>query len=337
MGLKKYIIFSLLLIIAVAAYAFSLESNEYSLTVLEQTFTFPIAVWIVLPAVLLFAASVLHILFYGFKHYLKIRAIEKDEANIVELIRNNLLENKSKHSFKTKAFKDISNLFAQITMNVNKDSKVNNDELNDIVTAINDIQEGIYVPGKKLKFNRHGKIAKLNLVNKINAEIDYAVEVVKKHDTYPYEAVKIALLKVIDEKSMTTIKKVLPGISLDKEITMKLFEKDSKNSEFSIKSEEIKKYAKNAKFEKDDYLELAALYKKSFQPDETIVMFEEISTELEVAVDAYLFILFEYEMIDKARDLLRVYGAHEFTAYRALIDLKDSGRNYTIESLSYKN
>lgn len=337
MGLKKYIIFSLLLIIAVAAYAFSLESNEYSLTLLDLTFTFPIAVWIVVPTVALFIASVLHILFYGFKHYLKIRAIEKDEANIVELIKDNLLQNQSKQRFKTKAFKDISNIFAQISMDINKDSKVSNAELNDIVSAINDIQEGNYIPGKKFKFNRHGKIAKLNLINKIKAEIDYAVAVVKKHDTYPYEAVKIALLKVIDEKSMTTVKKLLPGVTLDKELTMSLLEKDSKNSDFSIKFDEIKKYAKEAKFNKEDYIKLAKFYKKSFQPDEIITMFDDISTEIDLAMDAYLYILFEYEMIDKARDLLRVYGAHEFTAFRALIDLKDAGRNYTIESLSYKS
>jgi hypothetical protein len=64
-------------------------------------------------------------------------------------------------------------------------------------------------------------------------------------------------------------------------------------------------------------------------------MFETISNENELAIDAYLVILFEYEMIDKVRETLNGYSNEEYQPFRALLDLKDSGKNYTLENLCY--
>lgn len=337
MGLKKYIISSILLIIIIAGYVFSLEANDYTIVILDNTFTFPIAVWAIIPVVILFVASIFHILFYGFRTFLNSRAVEKDEKNIVNLLKETLLENQNKIKFKTKTFIDLSSILSQLTFDVKNDFASKDKDLNEIISLISKVNAGESVSLKNYKFNKHGSIVKKNLINKINSEVDYALDVIKKSDTFSSDIVKIAFLHVLKEKSMTTINKILSYVNLDKEMTLSLFEKDKENADFSIGFTNIKKYAKEAKLEKEEYISLFKLYKDTFTPDELIKLFEELSCEDEKSSEAYLYILFEFEMIDTLREVLDSTSNKDFKAFRALLDLKDNSKHYTLETISYNS
>ncbi len=89
MGLKKYIAFSILLIVLVGGYVYSILPGAYEVKVMEYALTLPIYVWIGLPIALLFIGSLLHMFFYGFKVYLRNRSILRDEENILESIKSN--------------------------------------------------------------------------------------------------------------------------------------------------------------------------------------------------------------------------------------------------------
>ena len=136
---------------------------------------------------------------------------------------------------------------------------------------------------------------------------------------------------------MTTINKILSYVNLDKEMTLSLFEKDKENADFSIGFTNIKKYAKEAKLEKEEYISLFKLYKDTFTPDELIKLFEELSCEDEKSSEAYLYILFEFEMIDTLREVLDATSNKDFKAFRALLDLKDNSKHYTLETISYNS
>lgn len=335
MGLKKYIISSILLIIIIAGYVFSLEANDYTIVILDNTFTFPIAVWAIIPVVILFVASIFHMLFYGFRTFLNSRAVEKDEKNIVNLLKETLLENQNKIKFKTKTFIDLSSILSQLTFDVKNDFDSKDKDLNEIISLISKVNAGESVSLKNYKFNKQGSIVKKNLINKINSEVDYALDVIKKSDTFSSDIVKIAFLHVLKEKSMTTINKILSYVNLDKEMTLSLFEKDKENADFSIGFENIKKYAKEANLDKKEYISLFKLYKDTFTPDELIKLYEELSCEDENSSEAYLYILFEFEMIDTLREVLDATSDKDFKAFRALLDLKDNSKHYTLETISY--
>ncbi len=339
MGLKKYMFFSVVFLAVVGVYAFLSVQGEHTVNIemLKLNVTLPIAAWVILPAAVIVIATVLHILFYGFRNYLQTRAIEKDEESLLTVIKDTLLENNSNRNFKMKELKEIANILSQMKLSskVEKFDSSNND-INHIITTINEIEDGNYIYDKSLKFNKTGTIATKNLENRINTDVDFAMDVIKKQDTYSKENVKLAFLKVVEDKSMTTIKKLLENIELDKEMLVALLDKDSKNSDFALNEEDLIKYIKTVDFDKEDYINLVKTYKSSMQPDSLMNLCETLSNDKEEAMDAYFYALFEFEMIDKIRELLNAYGAHEFTAYRALIDLKDNGRNYTVDSLSYK-
>ena len=337
MGFKKYVIFSIILIVAVFGYVYSLELGEYNITILDYSLILPVAVWIILPISLLALVTYLHILFYSFLKYFKERAIKKDHETMISVIKSNLLEKTNVPKFKTKDFKNLYSILSQFKLNVSDTRFSSSDEeLNKIVSYIQDIKEGKFVNDKSFKINETTTLANLNMLNKVNEQIDFAVDVLKKPENYSANVVKQSFENVLRDKSMTTIKKLYKNIKLDKELAIKLFEKDAANNEFGFTAEEILKIVKDLDYKKDDYIMLAKNYESILQPDQIISLFEKLSAELEEATPAYLHVLCEYEMIDKVREIISVSADTEYTAFKALLDLKEAGKHYELEAISYK-
>ena len=335
MGLKSYIISTILLIIVLFGFVHSLELGEYTLSLFGFSETLPVSVWFVLPIIFLSLLTYIHIIFYGLINYFKIRLVDSDLDNMVELIKLKLLNKEHKIGFRTRKQKELANILTQLNLEVPKEIfSSTNEELNKTVAAIQNVNNGIYVD-KNLKVYEKSSLGKQNLINKINSQVDFAVDIVKKAEKYDSDIVKVAFLKSLSEKSMTTIKKIYKNVNLDKELTIKLLEKNIENSEFGFENNEILELVKNIKLSKDDYIQLAKKYKNSLNPDVLIELFEKISQEQEEATVAYLYILSEFEMKDKLRENLVNREGNDFAPFKALIELKDAGKHYSLESLSY--
>ena len=338
MGLKKYIGFSLFLIIIVALYAYSVESGSYEISILDYTIQLPTVLWIIIPLATLFFFTVLHLIFYASLNFFKTRGLIKDEEAIIETIKSILLQKEDKKRFRTKAYKNLSSILKQLNLSVKDDTFTSsNEELNNIVASIKDIEAGKYVADKSLKLNNDSKLAKKNLINKINEQIDYAVDVLKKQDNFSEDVVEAAFYTVLENKSMTTVKKVYSNVKLTKDMASKLFLKDVDNPEFGLSKEEIQKITKNLDYKQEEYLSLAKMYKKVLSPDKLLDLFETLSNDTDEATTAYFYVLLELEMIEKLKDLLSGYSEDEHKAIRALLDLKDAGKHYSLEDISSIN
>lgn len=335
MGLKKYIGFSLLLILAVGLYVYSVESGDYQVTILDFSLLLPTVVWVMAPIILLFIFTVLHLIFYGTVNYCKNRGYIKDEETIVETIKNILLQKKDKRKFKTSGYKNVANILNQFKIDI-KDSAFtsSNESLNLVVSQIKDIKAGKYVNEKLLKLDFDSELAKQNLINKINEQVDYSLDVLKKANQFSSDIVRIAFFNVLENKTMTTVKKIYNNVSLDKEMALKLFIKDIDNNEFGLSKEEILKITKNLNYTSEEYLTLAKLYKETLTPDKLLELFESISEDNDEATKAYLYVLCELEVIDKLRDQLSGYNEDEMLAFRAILDLKDAGKHYSLDDIS---
>jgi hypothetical protein len=337
MGFKKYVIFSIILIIAVFGYVYSLELGDYNVTLLGYSLVLPVAAWVILPVSLLALVTYLHILFYSLLKYFKERAIKKDHETMISVIKSNLLEKTDVAKFKTKDFRNLSSILSQFKLKVNDSRFTSSDEeLNKIVAYVQDIKDGKFVSDKSFKVNETTPLANLNMLNKVNEQIDFAVDVLKKPENFSSNVVRQSFENVLKEKTMTTVKKLYKNIKLDKDLATKLFEKDAANNEFGFTAEEILKIVKDLDYKKDDYLALAKNYESILQPDQIIALFEKLSAELDEATPAYLHVLCEYEMIEKVREIVSVTADTEFTAFKALLDLKEAGKHYDLEAISYK-
>ena len=335
MGLKKYIGFSLLLILVVGLYVYSVESGDYTVTVLEYSLMLPTVAWVLIPIVLLFVFTVLHLMFYGSVNYCKTRGFTKDETSIIETLKNVLLQKKDKRKFKTPGYKNIAGILNQFNIDVKDQAFTSsNAGLNEAVSQIKDIKAGKFVNEKSLKLEHGSVLEKQNLINKMNEQVDFSLDVLKKATQYSEDIVKIAFFNVLENKAMTTIKKVYNNVILDREMAFKLFLKDIDNTEFGLSKEEILKITKSLNYSKEEYVTLAKLYKDVLTPDKLLELFETISEDNDTAITAYFYVLCELEMIDKLKDILTGYNEDEMLAFRAILDLKDAGKHYSLDDIT---
>ena len=337
MGLKKYILASILLIIAVVGYTFSLESGDYRIQISDQVILLPIAAWIAVPVVLLFLASLLHMFYYNFKSYLNKRSIEKDKDTLIELIKNNLSDNKITSTFKSYTFKEIGNILNQLNLTINNsDFETDNQDINTLAQKILKVNSGEYISLKEFKLPETSAIVQTNNMNKTKIDDNYCLDILKKPASYSDILVEVAFLQVLKNKSLTTIKKLLGDLKLNQNMTIELLIKDSEyQDEFAFTSIEIQDFINALTLENKDYLQIAKQYTKRMSPDQLIKLFEDLSSKNEKANEAYLYVLFEYEMIDEIREIINNSQKDEYLPYKALLDLKDNGKHYNIDNICY--
>ncbi|MEA3498256.1 MAG: hypothetical protein U9R16_04270 [Campylobacterota bacterium] len=339
MGLKKYIFGSLLLILAVFGYVFSIESGDYRVEIVDSVVVLPIAIWVVAPIVVLFIMSVLHILFYGLKNYFAIKAVSKDIETLTNLIGKKLLKQDSVVSFKNKEFEELSKILNQLDIDLKgKEFSSTNKTIEKIVSQLSSIENGKYITSKELKLSNDNPLMIKNLKNRVSEDDNFALEAIKKSSNYSLDIVKLAFDKVLKTKSITTIKKNLEEVDFDKDMLIALFKKDSEQkNEFAMTNDMILNLIKKVELTNEDLIEIAKNYKLSMSPDQLIKLYEDISVINEDYTSAYLYVLAQYEMIDKMRDILVNSSTNEFISYKAIIDLKDAGKNtYSLDTLCYK-
>ncbi len=334
MGIKKYILASIILLVAITGYVFSIESGDYRIELANQVLILPIALWVVVPAIILFAVTVLHMFYYGFKNILTNRSIKKDNENLITLIDAQLLGEKTHVSFKSDEFKEVSDILSQLNIKIG-DINFNSSNKKIAKTAENiiNIKNGKYISEKTFKLPLDNPLMEKNLKNRIDSDDNFAVEVIKKQDTYTQNVFKYAFLKVIENKSMTTIKKVLENITLDIEMLKALIKKDSEDqNEFSLDNTTLIRLISNIDITNKDLIQIAKEYKKSMSPEQLMKLFEDIITTNEKLTESYLYVLSEYEMIDEIREILVNSQKDEFAIYKAYLDLRDAGKHYSLDT-----
>ena len=80
MGFKKYIIASFVFLMIVVLGTLYVNNNEFTVKIVELGInkTLPIYIWVILPALVLLGATIIHMIFYGTKGYLQRTTIKKE-------------------------------------------------------------------------------------------------------------------------------------------------------------------------------------------------------------------------------------------------------------------
>jgi len=305
MGFRKYIIASILLVAIIAGYVASFNQADYTLQIVEIGFkqTLPMYIWIIVPAIVLFFATIFHMIYYGAKGYFQRRAIDNDLSKLTLIIKDRLLKKKSNLLLKTPALKEIGNILNKIDLNA-KEIDTDSKEIKEAVKVINKIDNGEYISNKELKLSSDNPLFIKNIKNRIKKDDNFAIEVLKQSKSYDKELVSCAFFQVLENKSIATIKKVIEDVTLTKEMTKALLKKDSTSSkELAFSNSEILQYIQDVKFTNEELIEIAKNYKRIMSPEQIIKLFEDIAAYDESLSVSYLYILFEYQMIEQAREI----------------------------------
>ncbi len=331
MGLKKYILFAIIFIVAVGAYVYSFNGDTYTLTFFGVPVSLKIAVWVILPSAILAVASVFHMLFYSFKNYLIQRNLQKDYKSYLQYVKQHMFGNDINMNFVTKWYDLPSKVLKHFNFDASKDAgDIDNEELKEIIDTLNKIESGEVVSLKKFKLSSDNYFVKKNILNKLAKDEKEAENILKNCEDKDSEICKKAFEVYCQYANFNDIKK--QDFDISRELFDKLIKRFEENKDnFAINAQDIKEQLNKYNLNKIDFLHYAKKFKKLLNPEAILSIFETLSNEKEEALQAYLYLLFEFQMIDKIREVLSSLSEKECEKFRYILDLKDCGKNFDVD------
>lgn len=334
MGIRKYIIYSLIYIVLVFIGIYSINSSGYNFELFGQSLNLPVALWFVLPIILFAILSVLHIAYQSFEFFLKNRALKRDAKTYSQVACELLLGFESNKEFKTEIFDDAVEILKLLLPNQseqNTEISIKNEELKEIFEIIKTIKNGEFADIKKFKLPKNSALFIQNEINKIEKKDGYYVEILKSNlPNLSQKIIKKAEEKLIKSANFDNIIKFKQSLNNEESLIL-LDRYTNENDKFSLKNEEIVKFLQMAQFSENDFINVAKILVKTCLPDSLIEIFKTISSHNQDAQKAYFYVLYNFQMLDILRENLLNSEKDNFEEFENLLFLRDNGKNPKLE------
>ncbi len=328
MGIKRYILLSVIYLLAIGLYVYSFNGDTYALTVYTFSLDLPIALWIVLPAIVLLAASITHMMYYSFKDFLHNRALKKDFQSFKTSLGRKVLGEDEYIAYRTEWFRFVGRSLKILSYkNIPDDVKIGDEDIVALSKIVEDINSGKVVDMKKYKLSMDNELRVQNKINQLKEDPKYATTILKENEDKDSELSQMAYFEYLKYASFEDIKKL--NFTPTKEIFRIFMERylDEEDS-FDMDLASIEELLTQFKANREDYLELAREIKVKLDPDAMIALFEKLYNSTEnLAADAYLYVLYELQMIEKIREILDNSEEDEFIKFKTLLFLRDNGKH----------
>ncbi len=337
MRLGLYIIASIILMVIVGVFVYMINPGNFSYNELGFPLEFPIAVWVVLPMSVLMLASLLHMMFYGTKNFFKFKKWEKDIETLDDSIYWSLIHEPQTHKFTLPQLKQTASLLSVSTIKVEGKVQQASTKIKEALEIVSAIDRGEYVDLKAKKLSRvlsvENPLYKKNILNRLEEDKAFAEEVIQNRLSYKDTIFKIAINKFASNTTFTQAQKYIN--LFDKESLLILLERVTDEDDLGLTKDILDKFIIELESELDcaDYLKMSTLMMRQLSPIDNLALWREYQSKYSNAEIAYLYLLFEYEMIDKAGEYLREHGEDDFKRFRALYDLKKEHKKYKITDL----
>ncbi len=338
MRLGLYLIASIILMAIVGIFVYTINPNNYSINQFGLSITMPIAVWIILPMLALMFASVVHMMFYGTKNFFKFKKWEKDTASLDDALYWSLLNEPKAHKFNLPILKQTASLLSVSCVKVDGAVDDISDKLRGALTLVTEINRGEYVDLKARKLDKvlskENPLVVKNLMNRLEKDEAFAEEVLQSKESYSEKIFNEALKKYSQKASFLDAQKYA-NLYTKESFFILLSRIEKRDSSLGLTKEILDKFiiALESKLGCGDYLRIATLMMSELSPDENLKLWREYEGKYSDAQIAYLYLLFDYEMIDKAGEYLAEHDENDFKRFRALYDLKKEHKKYKITDL----
>ncbi len=337
MRLGLYIIASIVLMSIVGIFVYTINPGNYTIEEFGIPVTIPVAVWVVIPMLILMLASVVHMIFYSTKNFFKFKKWENDTLTLDDALYWSLLNDPKAHKFNIPLLKQTASLLSVASVKVNGAVEDISDKLRGALTLVSEIDRGEYVDLKARKLatelSSNNPLVIKNLINHLNKDENFAEEVLQNIDAYDKQVVDKALNLFAQKTNFTKAKKYIN--IFDKEAFITLLTRVTRNDKLELTKEILDEFITHLEptLECSDYLRISTLMMHHLSPDDNLKLWREYEKKYFKAEIAYLYLLFEYEMIDKAGEYLDEHNEDEFKRFRALYDLKKEHKKYKITDL----
>jgi hypothetical protein len=335
MYIKRYTIASAILIALVGWYVYAYVTQatmsiEFFGIVLPQL---SISLWVILPLVIFYIASVLHMSIYSLIGSFRLRKFEKDSNKLIDAISAAILNKKDRnHKFKTPRYKLLGAIVDNSTIlpDQGMSRNITNNKINDVVNLIENIKNGNVVDLKPYSLSQENKFVLQNNRNRYKSGEITAEDILSNSNNYDESLCKEAYLDIVKITSLYTIEKY--KTFLTKESFFELLSRLGGNEyKMDIPNENILLLLDGLAFSEEDYFKLSLVVSNGMLPEQRIKLFEVLSEKNEIAMRGYLYTLLDLEMITLAKDIIENSQDDEFLKFKAYLALKESNHNFSID------
>lgn len=332
MQLKRYSIASFILMILVAAAVYSIDNESISFDLLGMHFpNLPVAFWVVVPLLLMYLASMLHMGVYTLVGNLKLRRLNKDHEKMVDALRDSLLGVSERNNvYKSDAYKLMGKLIDNaLILPYETLRSVGNEKIDEALELMRDVKEKKKVEIKKFHLAPNTSLMIQNNLNRFErGEID-ADTILSRPDSYgeivcakAYET----YVKTASVGSIMKFKHLFTKASLV-DFVQRI---NAAENGIQISNEELSSVLSSLKLQKRDWIDLSEAMSKNMLPEQRIRLFEMLSETNDDAMEGYFYTLYDLQMIDTANEILNNTAHNDYQIFKAYRDLKKANKHYDI-------
>ena len=335
MRIGLYFFSSLILMGMIGAYVHTLNLGNHVQKILGIDVNLPVAAWFILPMAILLFFTLLHMTYYSMKNFFTKKKWKKDAETLNDAMYWSLLKEPKEHKYLTKEIRSSAKLLGKSTVNVTGSVEGISEKFSDVLALIKDIERGEYIDlkerGLAKKLSKSNPIYIQNNLNRLDEDPKFIEEVLQSNESYNDETIHKALNLFASQETFFKAKKYIKLFDIDNFFVM--LERAVGGEDIGMNEEMIKFFVSELPFSCVEYMHLARVTVKKFSPDTNLAMFKEFSKDDEHASQAYLYLLFEYEMLDAIQDYLDEHDENEFIRFRALYTLKRANSKYNVNGL----
>jgi hypothetical protein len=319
----------------VAAFTYTVNPDHYTIELMGINFNFPVAVWIVLPMLLLFIFTLVHMFFYGLKNYFILKKWQKDASTLEDALYWSLVNEPKEQKYGIDVVGSSALLLGKSSLNVSDNVEGLTPRLARVVNIIQKIKNGEYVDFKEEKmakvFNAGNPILTQNRLNRLESDDKFIEDVLKSTSEYSEVVQAEALESFARRENFVKAHKYSKVFDVKNFLIM--IERVTAEDDLGVTPEILTDFVKALDLSCQDFITIVSVTKKYFNPEENLTLFRGYQLENPKAQNAYLYLLFEYELLDQVALYLNEQEEDEFIKFRALWQLKQEHTKYKLEDI----
>ncbi len=297
----------------------------------------PIGMWVVLPLFLLYLASLLHMGSCSISKMMELRRYRKDYNELVEALRDALLGKKNRRSsYRTERYATLGDIIDKSDITPTQRLKGSDQKtLDEALKFIRDVEDGKAVDLSKFHIESSNPLAiKYHTRRYENGEV-IAEDILNKPERFAEELANKAYKDFVLTASLASIRKYQKYMSKDALVSI-LGRVNAEENSLKIDNEILFELIQKVEITEDEYICGSIILSKTMMPEERIDLFERLSNANDDATAAFIYTLYDLEVIEQANDLLDASPENEYPQFRAYRALKEVNKHFSINLFTPK-
>lgn len=335
MYIKRYAVTGFIFVVLVAWYVYAFVTQEsIDLNLFGMALpSLSIAMWVVLPLIFLILASIFHISFYSFLGNLQQRKYEKDYNKLIDAIVDAYLgKEKRQNSYKTKRYELLGSLIdnAKIYPMFESGAAVANEKVAKVLGIIEDIKKGEVVELRKFSLAPNNPLLIQNNKNRHKKGEISCEDVLTHHTKYDPSFCEEIYVEFVQTAPWYAIEKYKQFLSKEALFAM-IARVNAQENTLELSNETLIKLFSGLSLDAKEYIAISQTLSAQMLPEQRIKLFELLSEADEEAIAAYLFTLFDLEMLAPADEILDNSQPNEYLNFKAYRALKECNKHFNIK------